>query len=609
VPTLRIALAQINSTVGDLAGNAAAIVDWTRRAADRGARLVVFPEMMLTGYPVEDLALRASFIDASIEALATTASRLADEELGDVAVVTGYLGRHIGPPPRYGQPAEGAQNAAALLHGGRVLVTSAKHHLPNYGVFDEYRYFLPGDRLAVFRLPCGEPGQAEPAVDVATAVCEDLWQDGGPVAVTRRAGAGLLVVPNASPYERGKGDARLELCVRRAREAGATLAFVNMMGGQDELVFDGDSIIVDATGRLLARGPQFEETLVVADLDLPVASPGALPTDTPADAHDGTTMTIHRVTVPVDPALLVDSAPAADPAAPDPGPLWPRLAPLAEVYAALVTGVRDYVRKNSFRSVILGLSGGIDSALTATIAADAIGPDLVHVVLMPSGYSSGHSVADAEDLVKRQGLHVRTVPIQPMVDAFQADLQVTGLAAENLQARVRGVILMSLSNAGGHLVLTTGNKSEIATGYSTLYGDSAGGFAPIKDVPKTLVWELARWRNEDAARRGQDPPIPENSILKPPSAELAPGQLDTDTLPDYAVLDAVLDDYIVQDMGAAELVAAGHDPALVDRVVAMVDHAEYKRRQYPPGPKITPRNFGRDRRLPITNRWREPRVG
>ena len=606
---LRIALAQINSTVGDLAGNAAAIVDWTRRAADRGARLVVFPEMMLTGYPVEDLALRASFIDASIETLATTASRLADEGLGDVAVVTGYLGRHTGPPPRYGQPAEGAQNAAALLHGGRVLVTSAKHHLPNYGVFDEYRYFLPGDRLAVFRLPCGEPGQAEPAVDVATAVCEDLWQDGGPVAVTRRAGAGLLVVPNASPYERGKGDARLELCVRRAREAGATLAFVNMMGGQDELVFDGDSIIVDATGRLLARGPQFEETLVVADLDLPAASPGALPTDTSADAHDGTTMTIHRVTVPVDPALLVDSAPAADPAAPDPGPLWPRLAPLAEVYAALVTGVRDYVRKNSFRSVILGLSGGIDSALTATIAADAIGPDLVHVVLMPSGYSSGHSVADAEDLVKRQGLHVRTVPIQPMVDAFQADLQVTGLAAENLQARVRGVILMSLSNAEGHLVLTTGNKSEIATGYSTLYGDSAGGFAPIKDVPKTLVWELARWRNEDAARRGQDPPIPENSILKPPSAELAPGQLDTDTLPDYAVLDAVLDDYIVQDMGAAELVAAGHDPALVDRVIAMVDHAEYKRRQYPPGPKITPRNFGRDRRLPITNRWREPRVG
>jgi NAD+ synthase (glutamine-hydrolysing) len=611
VPRLRIALAQVNSTVGDLAGNAAAIVEWTRRAADRGARLVVFPEMMLTGYPVEDLALRASFIDASIEALDATAARLQAQELGGIAVVTGYLGRHVGLPPRYGQPAEGALDAAALLYGGQVLATSAKHHLPNYGVFDEYRYFLPGDRLPVFRLPCGEPGQAEPAVDVATAVCEDLWQDGGPVAVTRQAGAGLLVVPNASPYERGKTDTRLELCVRRAREAGATLAYVNMMGGQDELVFDGDSIIVDASGRLLARGPQFEEALVVADLDLPAAAPGALPVDIGADAHDGTTMTIHRVSVPADPTpatLLTDSLPV-DQATPGPGPVWPRLDPGAEVYAALVTGVRDYVRKNRFRSVILALSGGIDSALTATIAADAIGPDLVHVVLMPSRYSSGHSVADAEDLVKRQGLHARTVPIQPVVDAFQADLQVTGLAAENLQARVRGVILMSLSNAEGHLVLTTGNKSEIATGYSTLYGDSAGGFGPIKDVPKTLVWELARWRNEEAARRGQLPPIPENSISKPPSAELAPGQLDSDTLPDYAVLDAVLEDYVVEDKGAAELVAAGHDPALVDRVIAMVDHAEYKRRQYPPGPKITPRNFGRDRRLPITNHWQEPRQG
>jgi NAD+ synthase (glutamine-hydrolysing) len=606
VPRLRIALAQIDSTVGDLEGNSAAIIEWTRRAADRGARLVVFPEMMLTGYPVEDLALRASFIDASIEALSATAARLADQGLGGVAVVTGYLGRHVGPPPRYGQPAEGAQNAAALLHGGRVLVTSAKHHLPNYGVFDEYRYFLPGDRLPVFRLPCGEPGQAEPAVDVATAICEDLWQDGGPVAATRQARAGLLVVPNASPYERGKDSERLELCVRRAREAGATLAYVNMMGGQDELVFDGDSIIVDDSGRLLARGPQFEEALVVADLDLPAAAPGALAPDTAADAHDGTTIMIHRVSVPVDPVLLTDSAPPADSAGSSPGPVWPRLDPLAEVYAALVTGVRDYVRKNRFRSVILGLSGGIDSALTATIAADAIGPDVVQVVLMPSRHSSGHSVADAEDLVKRQGMHVRTVAIQPMVDAFQADLQVGGLAAENLQARVRGVILMTLSNAEGHLVLTTGNKSEIATGYSTLYGDSAGGFAPIKDVPKTLVWDLARWCNEEATRRGQAPPIPENSILKPPSAELAPGQLDTDTLPDYAVLDAVLEDYVVEDMGAAELVAAGHDPALVDRVVAMVDHAEYKRRQYPPGPKITPRNFGRDRRLPITNRWTEP---
>jgi NAD+ synthase (glutamine-hydrolysing) len=436
-------------------------------------------------------------------------------------------------------------------------------------------------------------------VDVAIAICEDLWQDGGPVAVTRQAGAGLLVVPNASPYERGKDSARLDLCVNRAAEAGATLAYVNMMGGQDELVFDGDSVIVTADGELLARGPQFEEALVVADLELPAASPGLPPGDTPADPRDGTQMTIHRVLLPPPPASPAQVAP--------PGQhFWPRLSPMAEVYAALVTSVRDYVVKNEFESVILALSGGIDSALTATIAADAIGPQHVHVVLMPSRHSSGHSVSDAEDLVKRQGVHARTVPIQPMVDAFQAELDLTGLAAENLQARVRGVILMGLSNAEGHLALTTGNKSELATGYSTLYGDSAGGFGPIKDVPKTLVWDLARWRNADAASRGETPPIPENSITKPPSAELSPGQLDSDSLPDYQVLDAILDDYVVKDLGVAGLVAAGHDPALVDRVVAMVDRAEYKRRQYPPGPKITPRNFGRDRRLPITNRWREP---
>jgi NAD+ synthase (glutamine-hydrolysing) len=303
---------------------------------------------------------------------------------------------------------------------------------------------------------------------------------------------------------------------------------------------------------------------------------------------------------------LADVAAPSRAAAPEPRAFWPRLPDLAEVYAALVTGVRDYVRKNGFGSVILALSGGIDSALTATIAADAVGPDRVHVVLMPSRYSSDHSVTDAEDLAKRQGLHARTVPIRSIVDAFDAELDLTGLAAENLQARIRGMILMSLSNAEGHLVLTTGNKSELATGYSTLYGDSAGGFAPIKDVLKTLVWELARWRNRHAESRGETPPVPENSITKPPSAELAPGQLDSDSLPDYAVLDALLDDYVVHDMGAAELVAAGHDPRLVDRVITMVDHAEYKRRQYPPGPKITPKNFGRDRRLPITNRWSEP---
>ncbi len=593
-------MAQVNATVGDLDGNAELIVEWTRRAARSDARVVVFPEMMLTGYPVEDLALRASFVMASIRTLHEVAARLGAEGLGEVAVVAGYLDRRADLAPRTGLPAGAPLDAAALLYGGRVVVTSAKHHLPNYGVFDEFRYFVPGNTLPVFRLPT-EDGEA---VDVAIAICEDLWQDGGPVAVCARAGAGLLVVPNASPYERGKDDVRLELCVRRAREAGAALAYANMIGGQDELVFDGDSILVSADGTLQARGPQFEEALVVADLELPAAPPGPAPGDEPVDAEDGTAITIKRVVLP--PGEREEPAEAGQ-------AFWPRLSDVAEVYAALVTGVRDYVRKNGFRSAILALSGGIDSALTATIAADAIGPGNVHVVLMPSRYSSDHSVTDAEDLVKRQGLHAMTIPIASIVDAFTEELTPagfpeSGLPAENLQARVRGVVLMGLSNAGGHLVLTTGNKSELATGYSTLYGDSAGGFGPIKDVLKTLVWELSRWRNAEASRLGATPPIPENSINKPPSAELSPGQLDTDSLPPYDVLDALLDDYVEKDMGVAQLISAGHDPALVERVVRLVDAAEYKRRQYPPGPKISQKNFGRDRRLPITNRWREDAV-
>src|SRR5271165_2996504 len=578
-------MAQVNATVGDLDGNAELIVEWTRRAAARGARVVVFPEMMLTGYPVEDLALRASFVEASIRTLRAVAARLEAEGLGGIAVVTGYLDRRTDLAPRTGLPAGAPLDAAALLHGGHVVITSAKHHLPNYGVFDEFRYFVPGNTLPVFRLPTGSvgpggrppqtPPQGDESVEIAIAICEDLWQDGGPVAVCRRSGAGLLVVPNASPYERGKDDVRLDLVVRRAREARAALAYCNMIGGQDELVFDGDSILVSASGELLARGPQFEEALIVADLDLPPAADDAAAAQ-PVDAGDGTVITVQRVTLPA------TALPAAAAAAGD-GPFWPRLSDPAEVYAALVTGLRDYVRKNGFRSVILALSGGIDSALTATIAADAIGPENVYVVLMPSRYSSEHSVTDADDLVKRQGLHARTVPIQEIVDAFRdelGDFPADGLPAENLQSRVRGVINMALSNAEGHLVLTTGNKSELATGYSTLYGDSAGGFGPIKDVPKTLVWELSRWRNNEAERAGLTPPIPPNSITKPPSAELAPGQLDTDSLPPYEVLDALLDDYVEKDMGSAELVAAGHDPALVERVIRLVDTAEYKRRQY-----------------------------
>ncbi|MCW2932509.1 MAG: synthetase [Actinomycetia bacterium] len=598
VPRLRIALAQVNTSVGDLAGNAELIASWTARAAARGARVVVFPEMALTGYPVEDLALRASFVEASITALRDLAQRLSVQGLGGIAVVTGYLDRRTDLAPRTGQPAGAPLDAAAVLFGGRVVITSAKHHLPNYGVFDEYRYFIPGSTLPVFRVPAGDGD----SVDVAVAICEDLWQDGGPVGATRHAHAGLLVVPNASPYERGKDDVRLDLVRRRACEAGAALAYCNQVGGQDELVFDGDSILVDAHGEPLARGPQFEEALIVADLELPAASSeftGAV------DAGDGTLITVERVTLPE--VALPVTAPGAG--GEHDGPFWPRLDDLAEVYAALVTGTRDYVRKNGFKSVILGLSGGIDSALTATIAADAIGPDNVYVLLLPSNWSTSHSLSDAEELVRRQGLHARTIPIKAMVDAFMSELgegfPTSGLPAENLQARVRGVTWMALSNAEGHLVLTAGNKSEIATGYSTLYGDSAGGFGVIKDVPKTLVWALARWRNSQAERAGLTPPIPQNSIDKAPSAELAPGQLDTDSLPSYEVLDAIIDDYVEKDMGSAELIAAGHDPALVERVIRLIDTAEYKRRQYPPGPKISQKNFGRDRRLPITNRWRE----
>ena len=629
VPNIRIALAQVNTSVGDLTGNAELVAGWTAKAAAAGARVVVFPEMALTGYPVEDLALRASFVGASIDTLRGLAERLDADGLGGIAVIVGYLDRRTDLTPRTGQPAGAPLDAAAVLHGGRVVITSAKHHLPNYGVFDEYRYFIPGCTLPVVRVPvetggaAGTVGKAGAAsagtggaagaagavstadgefVDVAVVICEDLWQDGGPVAVARQAQAGLLVVPNASPYERGKDDVRLELVQRRAREAGAPLAYCNQVGGQDELVFDGDSILVSADGEPLARGPQFEEALIVTDLELAAATSDVAG---PVDAGDGSTITIERVTLPE------VAQPRAANDGPAHSPFWPRLDPHGEVYAALVLGTRDYIRKNGFSSVILGLSGGIDSALTATIAADAIGPDHVHVLLLPSRWSTTHSLGDAEELVNRQGLHARTIPIKAMVDAFVSELgrdfPATGLPAENLQARVRGVTWMALSNAEGHLVLTTGNKSEIATGYSTLYGDSAGGFGVIKDVPKTLVWDLARWRNSQAERAGLTPPIPQNSIDKAPSAELAPDQLDTDSLPSYEVLDAILEDYVTRDMGSAEIIAAGHDPELVMRVIRLVDAAEYKRRQYPPGPKISPKNFGRDRRLPITNRWRETR--
>jgi NAD+ synthase (glutamine-hydrolysing) len=471
-----------------------------------------------------------------------------------------------------------------------VVARYAKHHLPNYGVFDEFRYFVPGDTLPVVRLH---------GVDIAMTICEDMWQDGGPFSVAGVAGVGLIACINASPYEQRKDDARADLVATRARDAGTTVAFVNTVGGQDELVFDGDSLVMSPQGGVIARGPQFVEDLLVVDLDLPVA---ASTFEGDVDAGDGTTMAVSRIVLDESPV------PAYEPVA---APTLDRLDDCEEVWRALLTGTAGYVEKNHFRTVVLGLSGGIDSAVVATIAADALGADRVHVVGLPSRYSSEGSVSDAEELATRQGLHWTVMPVHDVVTAFESGFASTptgglhGLAEENLQARVRGVILMALSNECGHLVLTTGNKSEIATGFSTLYGDSAGGFAPIKDVPKTLVWALARWRNADAEVRGEKPPIPENSISKPPSAELRPGQLDTDSLPDYELLDAILQRYVDGDQGVHEIVAEGFDEAEVARVVALVDRAEWKRRQYPPGTKISYKNFGKDRRLPITNRWRE----
>jgi NAD+ synthase (glutamine-hydrolysing) len=603
VPQLRLALAQVDLTVGDIDGNAALIRAWARRAAEAGADLVAFPEMALTGYPVEDLALRRSFVRASQEALGQLAGDLAADGLGGLATVVGYLDACPDATPRVGRPAGEPQNAVALLFQGEVVASYAKHHLPNYGVFDEFRYFVPGDVLPIVRLADAD-GQG---VDVALTICEDLWQQGGPIAVCRAAGAGLVVNVNGSPYERNKDDIRCDLVRERAAEAGATLAYVNLVGGQDELVFDGDSIVVAPDGTVLARGPQFEEALVLVDVDVPAASSEL---SGRVDALDGTRMTVVRKSiVGYSQDVADDPRPAASA-----GGVAPRLDDLAEVWAALVTGTRDYVRKNGFRTVLLGLSGGIDSAVVATIAADAIGPDNVHVVGMPSRYSTEGSVADAEDLARRRGLSWSVLPIGGVVEAYEkafADLSgemgggLHGLAEENLQSRVRGTAWMALSNQYGHLMLVGGNKSELATGFATLYGDTAGGFAPLKDVPKTLVWALARWRNELARGCGEVEPIPQQIIDKPPSAELAPGQLDEDRLPPYDVLDAILTDYVERDLGRDDLVAAGHPPELVERIIRLVDLAEWKRRQYPPGPKISPKNFGRDRRLPITSRWRE----
>jgi len=545
---MRIALGQVNTTVGDLEGNVDLLASWAARATDAGADLVCFPELAVTGYPPEDLVLRPEFVRDNLEALEELARRTAN----GCAVVVGFIDRSE----------RGVHNAAALIQGGRVLARYRKIKLPNYGVFDERRYFEPG------RAPCTvELGRTR----IGLSVCEDAWAPGPPFDAYAAERVKLVVNINGSPYHRGKTSERLQVTAARARETGAWIAYVNAVGGQDELVFDGGSMLVAPTGELVHRATMFTEDLLLVELQ---------------DLRGGAQWAV-----------------AAGPER-APWPTGPE-----EVYRALALGLRDYVRKNGFGEVVLGLSGGIDSALTATLAADALGAGAVHALAMPSRYSSPESLEDAAEVARRLGIRLDVVSIEETFAAYLRALEPLfagtepGVAEENIQARIRGNLLMALSNKRGGLVLATGNKSEYAVGYSTLYGDMAGGFAPIKDVPKTLVYELARWRNA----RGGTPPIPERVLTKPPSAELRPNQRDTDSLPPYEVLDPIIEAYVEHDLGPEEIVAAGHDPAVVERVVAMIDRAEYKRRQAAPGIKITPRAFGRDRRMPITNRYRRNR--
>ena len=543
VSTVRIAGAQVNPTVGDLYRNSELILRTCHEAAAAGAEVVAFPEMAITGYPVEDLALRPSFQAAAIEVTQALAAQLAVDGLGHLVVVVGSLGTSADGRP---------QNIAAILRGGVVEQTYAKHHLPNYGVFDERRLFEAGDQPCLFEVD---------GLTVSVAICEDLWRNDSPPEVAARDGADVLLVINASPFEQGKHHQRVQLCQTRADQTDSAVVYVAAVGGQDELVFDGGSMVVRPGGSIAASSPRFTHHLLLCDLETNRA---------------------------------------------DQGNVAPDLTEIDEVYQALVMGLRDYVRKNGMNSVVLGLSGGIDSALVAAIACDALGAEHVHGIAMPSKYSSAHSVEDAHDSAARTGLSIRQVPIAAVFDAYQGLLQLSGLAEENLQARIRGTTLMAVSNAEGHLVLATGNKSELAVGYSTIYGDAVGGFAPIKDVPKTMVWELSRWRNQRAEDDGQTPPIPPRSISKAPSAELRPDQLDSDSLPDYEQLDAVVAQYVEGGVSASELIAQGLNPELARRIIRLTDAAEYKRRQYPPGTKITRLAFGRDRRMPITNRWSEP---
>jgi NAD+ synthase (glutamine-hydrolysing) len=578
MPRLRLALAQTNPIVGDFSGNAAQIVHAARRATEAGADLLLLGEMALSGYPIEDLAAEPSFLREAHDAVPALAARLVEEGLGELIVVIGHPDGPFAPriDGTSNAPTAIAQNCASVLQGGEVRARYAKHHLPNYSVFDEYRVFIPGNELLVLRLK---------GVDAALIICEDLWRDGDPVARVLEADAGLLLVINASPFERDKDETRLPLVTRRARETDTIVAYVNIVGGQDDLVFDGDSVVVDGAGAILARAPQFREHLLVVDVDAAPATDAELPQNvTRIELTSGADVAAPRTPTSIeqDIAVLPD----------DREQLW----------NALVLGLRDYVEKNGFRSVVLGLSGGIDSAVCAAIAADAIGAHGVHGISMPSRYSSDGSRTDADELAERIGLHYSTEAIADLVQPIEDQLRLIGTAAENVQARIRGIILMAESNMHGHLVLTTGNKTELAVGYSTIYGDSAGGFAPIKDVPKMLVWELARWRNAVALERGETPPIPANSIEKPPSAELRPDQTDQDTLPPYELLDEIIAGYVNDRLGREDLIALGFDRATVEFVADLVDRSEWKRRQGAIGPKISGMAFGRDRRLPITSR-------
>jgi NAD+ synthase (glutamine-hydrolysing) len=578
---LRVAAAQMNATVGDLAGNVERILAGIDAAEAAGADLVAFPELAVTGYPPEDLLLRPAFVAEAQQALEKIATRT-----GQTVAVVGFplAGRDL-------------YNAAAVCAGGAVRGVYRKWLLPNYGVFDEARYFTPGD----------DPGSlfVVGGVRVAVSICEDAWTPTGPIAAQAAGGAELAVNINASPYYAGRIAERETMLSTRAADHSVPILYVNQVGGQDELVFDGGSAIYDESGRLLARARQFEEDLLVVDLDVrPMFRKRLLDPRGRASRP------------PLPEVLISEGRPVAGPA--QPARVEPLLDPEAEVWSALCLGTGDYVKKNRFTDVVIGLSGGIDSAVVAAVAADALGPEHVTGVLMPSRYSSDHSVTDSEALAANLGIRALTIPIEEAHRAFLALLAEPfagtepGLAGENLQARIRGTLLMSLSNKFNWMVLTTGNKSEMATGYATLYGDMAGGFAVLKDVEKTLVYRLARWRNRDgpggrgvSPRQGRPPEmvIPENILEKPPSAELAPGQLDADSLPPYDVLDPIVEGYVEGDRSVTELEAEGFDPAVVRRVARLVDRSEYKRRQAPPGVRVSPKAFGKDRRLPITNGW------